>query len=223
MTPSLSGTVVSPESGIQSSSSVSRPGRRRSAGSPPCRPPPPPRGTHARGTAAARQEKLYFSPSFWFSFIYLFLPPSSSPLTTYFSLLLIHFNLIFLPPSNSPCCQEDGYWNEEDCGPDFCQCWRGWGWVKTCMEPLVFDETLPGCRSVLSRIVKLDQKLFMYSVPTIWIVWIRCRINALLHWMFSQQGKRITLVNTNTKTILLQHYTIWIFELDQGSKRSSPR
>ena len=55
-------------------------------------------------------------------------------------------------------CQEDGYWNEEDCGPDFCQCWRGWGWVKTCMEPLVFDETLPGCRSVLSRIkiVKFD-------------------------------------------------------------------
>ena len=43
-------------------------------------------------------------------------------------------------------CQQDGYWNEADCSPDFCQCWRGWGWVKTCMEPLVFDETLPGCR-----------------------------------------------------------------------------
>ena len=41
-------------------------------------------------------------------------------------------------------CKEDGYWEEEDCGSTFCQCWNGWGWVMSCMWPLKFDETIPG-------------------------------------------------------------------------------
>ena len=43
-------------------------------------------------------------------------------------------------------CEEDGYFEEDDCHADFCQCWQGWGWVMSCMSPLKFDETLPGCR-----------------------------------------------------------------------------
>ena len=43
-------------------------------------------------------------------------------------------------------CQEDGYYEEGECQAEFCQCWQGWGWVMACMEPLKFDQNLPGCR-----------------------------------------------------------------------------
>ena len=67
--------------------------------------------------------------------------------------IIIYFLLFRSTTKRNTCnshttCDEDGYFQEAECSGDFCQCWNGWGWRMSCMEPLKFDENLPGTKAI---------------------------------------------------------------------------